>query len=207
MSERSPAFRRFVASMNIGYEEWHDGIGYDTDALGRCSTDERRQAENILLRRGVKDWRDLEALHALRSLKATAAINATLKSHEPELRLRAAQLLQNPDEIEAAVINVFENGGLFHGLTHALDEAAKRPTPKIREALLRLALAGESVAAVHAVALLFYLHGLAKEAFDWAHRPFFLRFSTQEKGGRTAAFQELCDRLGVDAKKYTGASD
>ena len=29
--------------MNIGYDEWHDGIGYDLEAFAEVSPEERRQ--------------------------------------------------------------------------------------------------------------------------------------------------------------------
>jgi len=32
----SPALIRFLKSMHIGYAEWHDGVGYDLNALKEC---------------------------------------------------------------------------------------------------------------------------------------------------------------------------
>jgi hypothetical protein len=51
-------------------------------------------------------------------------------------------------------------------------------------------------------ALLFYLHGKAKEPFDWDHRPFFLRFTATDRSEREAVFRELCEAVGVDPRKY-----
>ena len=44
----SDAVSRFRASMNIDYEKWHDGIGYDLDALRAASNGERAEAFSAL---------------------------------------------------------------------------------------------------------------------------------------------------------------
>lgn len=202
----SDAVARFAASLNIDYEKWHDGIGYDLDAIRRAPPAEHSQIEAIMLNRAVEDWRELEALEALATPKATAAIRATLKSSSPELRLRAARALAHEPEgeatREAAIVHAIEKSDVFTGLTQALDAAAQHPTPPVKDALFRCCLKGSSVAAVHAAALLFYLHGLAKEPFDTAQRPFFLKFATEVKADRIAPFKELCARLGVEPGKY-----
>jgi hypothetical protein len=46
----SPNYSRFIESMNIGYMQWHDGTGYDLEALAALEDDERRQVEEVLLR-------------------------------------------------------------------------------------------------------------------------------------------------------------
>ena len=74
--------------------------------------------------------------------------------------------------------------------------------PAVVETLFHQALSGDGEAAVHFAALLFYLHGKAKEPFDWDHRPFFLRFNTSDRNERRAAFKELCETVGVDVAKY-----
>ncbi len=197
---------RFAASMNITYEKWHDGIGYDLDAIRHATPAEHSEIEAIMLNRAVQDWRDLEALEALATPKATAAIRATLESSNPELRLRAARYLAHEPEgeatREAAIVHAIETSDVFTGLTQALDAAAEHPTTAIKDALFRCCLKGSSVAAVHAAALLFYLHGLAKEPFDTAQRPFFLQFATEVKADRIAPFTELCARVHVSADKY-----
>ena len=205
----SDAVSRFRASMNIDYEKWHDGIGFDIDAIRDATPPERNQIEAIMLSRPVEDWRDLEALEALATPKATAAIRATLKSSNPELRLRAARALAHEPEgeatREAAIVHAIETSDVFSGLTQALDAAAQHPTPAVKDALFRCCLKGSSVAAVHAAALLVYLYGQAKEPFDMAQRPFFLKFSTEVKPDRIAPFKELCARLKVDPEKYLRA--
>ncbi len=42
--------RRFEQSMIMDYEKWHDGIGYDLNALREASPSERETIEKILMR-------------------------------------------------------------------------------------------------------------------------------------------------------------
>lgn len=202
----SDAVARFTASMNIDYEKWHDGIGYDIDAIRAATPAERSKIEQIMLARGVKDWRDLEALEALATPKATAAIRATIKSSDPELRLRATRILAHEPDGEAtrdaAIVHAIERADVYAGLTQALDAAENHPSQAVKDALFRATLKGTSVTAVHTAALLFFLYGKAKEPFDMAQRPFFLKFSTEVKADRIAPFKELCATLGVDPAKY-----
>jgi len=51
---------------------------------------------------------------------------------------------------------------------------------------------------IHCAALALYLGGKADAAFDWSHRPFFLRFSDPDRGVQLDAHKELCRRLGVE---------
>jgi len=76
--------------------------------------------------------------------------------------------------------------------------------PTVIDALFKAALAAPGESAVHYAALLFFLHGRAKEPFDWDHRPFFLKFNETDRKLRRAAFKELCETCGVDAGKYMG---
>jgi hypothetical protein len=50
--------------------------------------------------------------------------------------------------------------------------------------------------------MLMYLHGKSDVPFDWALRPFYLRFNTPDRVQREAAFRELCEAIGIDASTY-----
>ncbi|MCC6539325.1 MAG: hypothetical protein IT162_17365, partial [Bryobacterales bacterium] len=65
---------RFDASMNIDYEKWREGIGYDLQAIADASPREREHIEQKLLRNGIRGWRDVEALAAIGSPAAHAAL-------------------------------------------------------------------------------------------------------------------------------------
>jgi hypothetical protein len=77
------AYTKFKDSTNITYERWHDGIGYDLDALARSSEPERAAVADDLIRRleqGEGDWRDVEALAALNPPRARAALEKGLRA-------------------------------------------------------------------------------------------------------------------------------
>ena len=37
-------YQRFLDSLNIDYSKWHDGVGYDLDALRKLSPDEHNNS-------------------------------------------------------------------------------------------------------------------------------------------------------------------
>jgi hypothetical protein len=199
------AVARFAASMVIDYEKWHDGVGYDIDALRATSAVERAEIEAILLERGAKDWRDVEALAALDTESARKALRAALKSGDHEIRLavqRHAPHLVAGDERTASLVRALEGSSLYGGLSQAIDEAEEFHPPEVMDALFRGALHREGEAAVHFAALLEFLHGKAAEPFDWSRRPFYLKFHATDRSEREALFRELCRRCGVDAAKW-----
>ena len=91
MAARSEAYQRFIASMAMDFDKWHDGTGYDLQALAELTGQERTDVETLLLGRAGQDWRDKEALAALGSSSAVAAL---------ESQLNAGQSLR--DRIDAA---------------------------------------------------------------------------------------------------------
>ena len=200
----SDAWRRFMASTDIDYERWHDGVPYDLDALQELRGAERERAEAWLLARAASDWRDLEGLLALGTSGSRAAVVEQLRRGKLEQRLSAARRLDADPSLagdrEAAVVEGLRLATFGAGLSDAFDIAIREPTPAIRDALLRAALRRET--SVHAAAALEFLHGLASEAFDWDRRPFYLRFNDDDEAVRTAAFRELCRELDVDPARY-----
>ena len=200
------AYERFVASMDIDYERWHEGIGYDLDALREMEPDERFRTEHWLITRAGEDWRDLEALLAIGSNAARAAVVEQLRTGKLEQRLQAARLLRDDPalagDIEAAAIAGLESALLYYGLSIALDLATTLRTPALIDALFRAALRDEGEAAVHAAARLAFIHGKAKEEFDWDLRPMFLRFNTQDRAEREVVFRELCRLCGVAPEPF-----
>jgi hypothetical protein len=124
-----------------------------------------------------------------------------------EQRLSAARLMPADPSIEAdraeAIVAGLGEATAMHGLTHALDLAeAHRDAPAVMEALFRAARREDREAAVHAAALIAYLHGNAKEDFDWDRRPFYLQFADADPAVREAAFRALCAESGVDPEPY-----
>ncbi len=192
----SAEYQRFLDSMKIGYEQRHDGIGYDLEALAKLSPEEQSQVENLLIAnlRGTGDWRDVEALAALPTPGAQAALKVATKHRNPEVRNRAVEILSDaaPETavaLEDDIVQAVERG--------ALDLAVKHPTTRVKRAVLDCARLGNSTARVHAAAMLMYLCGKADEPFDWNQRPFFLRFATENNQELRAAWMELRERTGV----------
>lgn len=206
MATHSAAYARFMASTDIDYDRWHDGVPYDVAAIAELRGDERAEVEQWLLTRSGEDWRDLEGLLALGTEHARAAVVNQLRYGKIEMRLAAARRLPEDPAIEGdrekAIIDGLAMSTVFDGLTTALDLAAEHRTPKVMDALFRAALRDDHVMAVHAAALLLFLHGKAKEAFDWDRRSFSLQFGDDDPKVRRAAFEQLCLDCGVDSKRY-----
>lgn len=196
---------RFVDSMKIDYEKWHDGIGYDLETLAKATPGERQQIETILLARGARDWRDIEALAALKTSKSQPALRAALETGGAEIRgavLRYAPELVSEAEKTAHLIDALRTATFYAGLTQALDHVAEFHPPEVVAELFRGTLAREGEVAVSFAGLLMFIHGKAPERFDWSQRPFFLRFATANRLEREAAFRDLCEDIGVDAGEY-----
>jgi len=97
---------RFIESMNIDYEKWHDGIGYDLRALEEADKKERKAIERILVNRNPKDWRDIEALAILDTPGARSALLVAVLGGINEVNmavLRYAPELVN-DELRTKLI-------------------------------------------------------------------------------------------------------
>ncbi len=204
-SNLGPAGEKFLQSMQITYEMWHDGTGYDLDALRAASASERDAIELILINHRPRDWRDIQALATIDSPQARAAVEAALKSSDPKIRQEAMEYAGEklgPADREKLLIKALHSDDLFGGLSQAIDEAAEFHPPSVVDLLLQGALNRTGQTAIHFAALLFYIHGKAAEPFDWNHRPFFLRFDTSDRAERQTVFAELCQTIGVDPKRY-----
>ena len=195
-----------MASTEIDYDRWKEGEGYDLAALGALEGRERDDVEQWLFDRAGNDWRDLQALLAIGTDRARAAVIEQLRRGKLEQRLAAARYLADDASLaadrEAAIVAGLEKAVIFEGLSIALDLATDERTPAMMDALFRAALRDDGGAAVHAAARLAYIHGVAKEPFDWELRPLFLRFNTPDRDERAAAFRELCALCKVDPAPY-----
>jgi hypothetical protein len=202
---KSDIINRFLQSMVITYEMWHDGNGYDVDLLKQMAPEEREAVEKTLITHQPRDWRDIEALAMIDSAMSRSVIESALKSTDPSVRREAMKYAgekADPADREKLIIHAIRTKAIFDGLSQTLDEIEEFHTPAIVDALFRGALDGDGEAAVHFTAMLFFLHGKSREAFDWDHRPFFLRFNTTDRNERRNAFKELCQTVGVDSEKY-----
>lgn len=63
MAEPDSPSTRFQTSLNVGFDQWHDGIGYDLAALAEMSTQERESVRSVMasrIRNGSAGWREVE---------------------------------------------------------------------------------------------------------------------------------------------------
>ncbi len=196
-SEVSPLVKRFLKSMEMNYDKWHDGDGYDLKALQSATPKEREQIENLLISRNIKDWRDVEALAALNSPRAQQVLRRAFTAADDRLKialLSHAPKLFKESQHTKAIVSAIENTEVYGGLTQALLLTESWHPKPIIEALLRGVLMRDGATAGIFAAQLLYLHGKAKSSYDMEQRPFFLKFQDSD---RVTLFRELCDRIGI----------
>lgn len=197
--------QRFQKSMEIDYEKWHDGIGYDIDAIGLASPTEREAIERLLIQHSPRDWRDIEALARINTKSAQETIRNAIKDHNPSVRVAVTRFAPNlvaDSERSRSIIEALQTAEIFSGLSQVLDYVEEYHPAEVIEALITGLLSREGDVAVLFAAMLFYLYGKAKEAFDMKQRPFFLLFNTEKREERAQAFRELCKQLNINPEKY-----
>jgi hypothetical protein len=197
--------QRFEASMKIGFEEWHDGTGYDTEAIKIASETERDAIEQLLINHRPRDWRDIEALAEINTKRACETIKEAIRDPNPVVRVAVARFapdLVTEDERRQSIIDALQNSEIFSGLSRVLDEVERYHPEEVKEALIRGLLNRKGDVAVLFAAMLFYLFGKAKRPFDMKQRPFFLRFCTEDRKERAELFREICQKLKINPEKY-----
>ena len=197
----SDSAARFRKSMQIDYEKWHDGVGYDLDIIRNATPQELAEIEELLTKRPVDDWRDVQALAAIDSPAARSVLVKTLDHPDHAVRTAVADYaphLVPDDDRTAGLVAALEQADLYEGLSQALDQIESFHPPHVVEALFRGLLERQGENAVHFAAMLMFIHGKADTAFDWDQRPFFLQFHTEDRAERRRHFRELCERIGVD---------
>jgi hypothetical protein len=194
LAPENTALGRFQRSMVIDYYKWHDGDGYDLDAIAAASPEERSAIEAILLNRKMSDWRDAEALAALDTPSGNNALRAAFFHVDAQIRaaiVRCAPRLIADHERTESLVSALENATLGGGVSQALDDAADFHPQEVVDALFRGVQHRDAQTAVLFAAMLMYVHGKAESPFDWNQRPFFLRFNTQDRAERDALVVEL----------------
>ena len=205
----SPALEKFLKSMNIGYMEWHDGNGYDLSALNELRGEELKQVESLLISRKNQDWRDVEALAALKTPPAIEALKECFLSKNIDVKLFAVRYLKEMDvvdRVEEIVISTLPSTKIGQGLTFALVLAKEYPTELIKEKLLWCCVNGNDDIRIHCAAMSLFLYGMASSEFDRDQKIIF-RFGNKEKAKRIEAFSELCHMIGVNPGNYVSANN
>lgn len=191
---------RFYESTNLTYERWHDGAGYDLDALSAMSAEEQADAEVRLS--ALLNWRDVEALAHLDTPKARRRLAAAARDGNAEIRmavLRYAPSLVDHATRTESLVRALADGKIYHGLSEALDEIENFHPPAVERALWRAARYAAGDVAYHAGTTLLLIHGKIASRFDWAFRPQMLLLNTENDHERERAFESLCEVLGTDS--------
>jgi hypothetical protein len=189
----SEPLRRFEKSMEIGYEQWHDGMGYDVEAIDKLSDSEKREVERKLVPRAANDWRDLEALDRLGTPAAIQAILRVRSTADPQIRLTAHQYgpEPSPQEWEQVIVASLETAEIYSGLTQALSCATSHSSQAVESVLWRKVRDPESGIAYHCASALCCIKGLQVSEYDDTHRALFLRLVGPDSPDRAQAVQEL----------------
>ena len=200
--------QRFEKSMEVDYEKWHDGIGYDIDAIRLASPTERKAIEQILIHHSPRDWRDIEALAEIDTESARETIKNAMEDPNPDVRVAVARFAPNlvtNSERSQSIIKALQHAELFSGLSQVLDDIEEYHPIEVKEALIAGLLNREGEVAVLFAGMLFYLYGKAEEPFDMEQRPLFLQFNTENKEQRVQAFRELCKQLNINPEEFLAA--
>jgi hypothetical protein len=192
---------RFKKSMIIDYEKWHDGVGYDIRAVSEAKPDEREAIEKLLIHKSPLDWRDIEALAELKSIKSMKALMSAFCNGDAEVRIGilryAPELVSDADRLKALVV-ALQSTNFYGGLSQTLNIVEKYHPPEVVEELFRGLLKREGTVAVHFAAMLFFIHGKADSPFDKKHRSFFLSFNTNNADERRAAYHKLRQMIDLE---------
>lgn len=191
--------RRFARSRQLDHEAWREGESYDLAAIDAASPAERETMLDQLLEDGLSDWRDIEAVQRIGGRAARRALRALWRTGEPADRM--ALLRHAPDTATerqkvVALVEALAVVEAFGGLSECLEAVEACHPPEVMQALWQAAARADGTA-VHCAAMLAWLHGLASGPFDWAQRPFFLRFVADDPADRAAALAELRRRCGA----------
>jgi hypothetical protein len=191
--------------MKIGFEEWHDGIGYNLEAIRLASQTELDVIEQLLINHIPRDWRDIEALAKINTKSARESIKDAIKDSNPVVRVAIARFtpdLITKKERSQSLIDALQNTEIFSGFSNVLDEVERYHPEEVKEALIKGLINRRGDVAVLFAAMLFYLFGETKKPFDMKQRPFFLRFNTEDRKERVELFREICQKLKINPGKY-----
>jgi hypothetical protein len=210
----SEAFEKFRKSMTIGYEEWHDGIGYDLDAFDAMRPDEREAvvAEIRSKGKGDLDWREMEVLGRENSTASFDRLRDELVGGSIDNRAHALSTINDMGRMGGSVFDR-KLGELLDdvtddddGLTQALLLVGDQPGPRTRAALER-GMRERPDIALHFASELLDAAGLSDDmaAFDPKFRPTLLKLLPDEpEEVREAAIKQVLawlDEAGSKKKK------
>ncbi len=183
------AWARFQESLRIGFDQWHDGVGYDLGALSEMTAEQRAEVRRMMATRiadGSGGWREVEAAEVLGDRET---LEAAARSPDAITRQRARRALGDSEGTESEVAQgvLSDDWPVF---SHSLDLVSVHPTPRVKKALLlRVKQRGEGC--VPAGMKLLEVFAGVEDAF--LERPMLFRLREEREDG--AAYQALEKRV------------
>ncbi len=193
-------YQRFLESQNINFDKWHDGIGYDLEALDEMTPEERVSIESVIVSRSPWDWRDIEALAHLDTPRSRDCLRAATKDVDRDIRLSAVQFgaeVLTEGEIAAILVEALDNADLSNGLSQALDLVEDHHPKEVEDTLIDGVMLRKGDVAYHFASMLLFIHGKIESPNDTSMRPFLLRFNTEDREERVLANNELKELIGL----------
>jgi hypothetical protein len=193
---------RFMASLSVDRSRWHDGVGYDLEAVREASDAERTAIEQRMLRQHPATWREVEVLALLDTPAAHAALVAAASDGDADTVaavMRCAPQLLSANTHTEALVRAIEQAAPFAGLSATLDAVLAHHPPPVMDALWRVLHTADGVTAANVAALLCHLHGHADSPLALEHRTTWLLFNDPEVP-REYAVRRLREELGLVAR-------
>ncbi len=206
--EPSAAYKRFRDSMIIDYDKWREGEPYDIAALADVTPEERDLLTDEIIERGSLDWRDVEALRALRTEKALKRVgNAAEQQHDgggAEALTAEIEASGWNETAEKRLIAMLEHMESMSGASDRLYSLCEEhQTPAVMKQLMRNArIQSDPTMRYSSGAFLLYLTGHVDShyVFDTENRPHLLGLNSDDYKTYKAAVAWLEDKV-ANAKK------
>jgi hypothetical protein len=101
-TSHTAAFERFVRSLTLGFDQWHDGEGYDLGAISQMEEWERPEVVDLMAGRDLT-WREVEVLAAIGLPAAHQTLEAAAEHRlSVDTRLAALEALDRQGETGSA---------------------------------------------------------------------------------------------------------
>src|ERR1051325_9887261 len=105
--------QRFLNSMAMSYDRWHDGIGYDLEAIDEMTDDEKAAVIGLLIKESSQPWRNFEELQHINTPLAISAIKRALTGGSLQVRIAASRFAEGSEpEREAILVEAISKGEL-----------------------------------------------------------------------------------------------
>lgn len=198
------ALKRFNASKNIGYDQWHDGEPYDLEAFAQMAPADRDNAAAEARAKSSLDWRDMDVLGAhgsresIERLRDILAVGAT-KDRGWALR-KLIDIGQTPGGVaDVQLAHVIEAMKEIQDVMPGLDIALSHGGPMTKLALLRGIDRQPQLAINFAATLLDMTDGTVDAGFDARYRPTLIKLHPgTPKDEHDRAYATFCAWIGID---------